>query len=111
MKSSLALEMAVVETSMHFLARDDIHNTEKPYQLKYAADPRIPKSNLRLEKQNLIKIGNIRGQERNFSFEINGFAVLKMDKEIAYDDVSNPEGIRRYLDGVTESVKNTFSCQ
>ena len=90
---------------MHFLARDNLYQIEKPYQLKYAANPGIPKSNLRLEKQNLIKISNIRGQERKFSFDTNGFAVLKMDKEIPYDDFNNPEGIRKYLDAVTESVK------
>ena len=97
--------MAVVEASMHFLTRDEIYKTEKPYQLKYPAQPGIPKSNLRLEKQNLIKISSIRGQEKKFSFDTNGFAVLKMDKEIPYDDFNSPEGIRKYLDVVTDAVK------
>ena len=97
--------MAVVETSIHFLTRDDLYKTEKPYQLKYMANPGIPKSNLRLEKQNTTKISNIRGQEENFSFDKNGFAVLKMDKGVPYDDFDKPEGIRRYLDAVTENVR------
>lgn len=90
---------------MHFLTRDDLYKTEKPYQLKYASQPGLPKSNLRLEKQDPIKINNIRCQEREFSFERNGFTVLRMDEDIPYDDFSNPEGIRRYLDAVTENVK------
>ena len=95
---------------MHFLARDDLYKTEKPYQLKYAANPGIPKSNLRLENKNPIKISNIRGQEGNFSLEKTGFAVLRMDKEIPYDDFNSPEGIRRYLDAVTESVRNLLDA-
>ncbi len=97
--------MAVVETSMNFLARDALYEQEKPYQLRYAAEEGIPTTNLRHEKQHLIKIRNIRGQEQKLSFESNGFAVLKMDDELSYDDFGNPEGIRRYLEVVSESLR------
>ena len=97
--------MATVETSLHFLTRDMMYEKEKPYQLKYAPKVGIPKTNFRLEKQDPITISNIRGQERQFSFQRNGFAVLKMDKEIPYEDFSDPEGIRRYLEAVSENLK------
>ena len=97
--------MAVVETSMNFLARDALYEHEKPYKLRYVAEEGIPTTNLRMEKQHPIKISNIRGQEENFSFERNGFAVLKMDEEMSRDDFGNPEGIRRYLEVVSESLK------
>ena len=97
--------MATVETSMHFLTRDIMYEKEKPYQLKYAPEVGIPKTNFRLEKQDPITISNMRGQERQFSFQRNGFAVLKMDKEIPYEDFSDPEGIRRYLEAVSENLK------
>ena len=97
--------MAVVETSMHFLARDKLYEHEKPYQLKYEAENGIPRSNLRLEKHEPIKISSIRGRERQFSMEDNGFAVLKLDREIPYNDFSDPGGIRKYLDVVSESLR------
>ena len=90
---------------MHFLTRDIMYEKEKPYQLKYAAEVGVPKTNFRLEKQAPITISNIRGQEQQFSFQRNGFAVLKMDKEIPYEDFSDPEGIRRYLEAVSENLK------
>ena len=97
--------MAVVETSMHFLTRDDLYEREKPYQLRYDVEEGIPKTNLRHKKQELLKIQNIRGREEQFSFEKNGFTVLKLDEEVAYDDFSQPEGIRRYLDIVAEQLR------
>ncbi len=97
--------MAVVETSMHFLTRDKLYEHEKPYSLKYAPAEGIPSSNIRLKKQETIKVNSIRGHEPQFSFEKNGFAVLKMDKEIPYDDFSKPEGVRRYLDMVAEQLR------
>lgn len=97
--------MAIVETSMHFLARDDLYEKEKPFQLKYAAAEGIPKSNFRLQKQDPIKISNLRGREQQLSLEKNGFAVLKLDEKIPYDDFNNPDGIRRYLEAVSDNLK------
>ena len=90
---------------MNFLARDALYEQEKPYQLRYAAEEGIPTSNLRYEKQHPIKISNMRCQEQGFSFESNGFAVLKLDDEMSCDDFSNPECIRRYLEVVSESLR------
>ena len=102
--------MAVVETSINFLKRDELYEHEKPYQLKYAAAEGIPISNLRLEKQDNIKITSIRDREAQFSFEKNGFAVLRMNEEIPYDDFRNPDGIRRYLDIVAVHLKNLLGA-
>lgn len=103
--------MAVVETSMSFLARDALYDHEKPYRLRYAAEEGIPTTNLRHEKYNPIKINNIRGREQNFSFERNGFAVLKMDEEMSYHDFNNPKSIQRYLEVVCESLKALLGAE
>ena len=102
--------MAVVETSLNFLKRDKLYEREKPYQLKYAAAEGIPISNFRLEKQDNITITSIRDREAQFSFEKNGFAVLRMKEDISYDDFSNPDGIRRYLDLVSRHLKNLLGA-
>lgn len=102
--------MAVVETSINFLKRDELYDREKPYQLKYAAAEGIPISNLRLEKQDKIQITSLRDREAQFSFEKNGFAVLRMDEEIPYDDFGNPDGIHRYLDIVSVRLKKLLGA-
>ena len=102
--------MAVVETSMHFLARDKLYENEKPYSLKYVAAEGIPTSNIRVEKHEAIKVNSIRGQEQQFSLERNGFAVLKMDEEVPYDDFANPAGIQRYLNMVAEQLRTRLGA-
>ena len=102
--------MAVVETSMHFLTRDKLYENEKPYSLKYVAAEGIPTSNIRVEKHEAIKVNSIRGQEQQFSLERNGFAVLKMDEEVPYDDFANPAGIQRYLNMVAEQLKTRLGA-
>lgn len=102
--------MAMVESSMHFLMRDELYEHEKPYQLKYAAAEGIPTSNFRLEKQEPIQINSIRGREQDFSFDKNGFAVLKIDEDMPYDDFSDPEGIRRYLNIVASSLQKLLGA-
>ena len=104
------IAMAVVESSIHFLTRDKLYEHEKPYQLKYTPAKGIPTTNIRLEKQESIKINSIRGQERQFSLEKNGFTVLKMNKEIPYDDFSNPAGVNRYLNLVAELLKTSLGA-
>ena len=90
---------------MNFLTRDNLYETEKPYQLRYNPEEGTPKTNLRLEKQNALKISSMRGREQQFSLERNGFAVLKLDNEIPYEAFGNPKGIQSYLDVVCQSLK------
>ena len=103
--------MAVVETSMHFLTRDELYEHEKPYQLKYAGAEGLRRTNLRLEKKGPIKISSIRNREQQFSFEENGFTVLNMDDDIPYDDFFRPAGLRRYFDAVAERLKVALGAE
>ena len=97
--------MALVETSMQFLARDSLYKNEKPYKFKYAADIGIPTSNLRYKKEEPVKVSSIRGREREFTIEKNGFAVLKMCHDMSSDDFNTEAAIQRYRDLVAEQVK------
>lgn len=102
--------MAEVETSINFLTRDELYEHEKPFQLKYHVAQGIPTTNMRLQRQESIKISSMRGQERDFSLDKNGFTVLKMDKEIPYEDFSNPAGIKGYLDMVAEQLRTRLGA-
>ncbi|KAL8677842.1 MAG: hypothetical protein Q9186_005754 [Xanthomendoza sp. 1 TL-2023] len=102
--------MAMVETSMQFLTRDKLYEKEKPYHLKYAPAEGIPISNFQLEKHEPIKINSLRGREQDFSFDKNGFTVLKIEEDIPYEDFSNPAGIRRYLDIVAAGLQKLLGA-
>ena len=97
--------MAVVQSSMHFFVRDKLYDNEKPFQLKFTPEDGVPMSNYRLEKRDGIKITSMRGHENQFSFEKNGFAVVKMDRETPYTEFNNAEGIQKYLRTVVQSVQ------
>ncbi|KAL8772707.1 MAG: hypothetical protein Q9194_004531 [Teloschistes cf. exilis] len=102
--------MAEVETSIHFLTRDRTYEHEKPYQLKYTAAEGIPTTNIRLEKQAPIRISSMRGQEQQFSFEKNGFTVLKMNKEIPYVEFNDLAGVKRYLTLVAKQLRTRLGA-
>ncbi|KAG7006527.1 hypothetical protein G7Y79_00014g037020 [Physcia stellaris] len=97
--------MAVVESSMHFLVRDELYNEEKPFQLKFTPEDGVPRSNYRLEKRDCIKIISMRGHEKWLSLEKNGFTVVKMNQETPYTDFETPEGIQAYFRTVVQSVQ------
>lgn len=102
--------MAAVETSIHFLKRDKAYDHEKPYQLKYTAAEGVPTTNIRLERQEPVQIRSMRGQEQQFSFENNGFTVLKMKENIPYDDFNNAEGVKRYLTAVADLLRTRLGA-
>ncbi|KAG6991104.1 hypothetical protein G7Y79_00057g090860 [Physcia stellaris] len=97
--------MAVVETSMQFLARDKLYEHEKPYRLQYKAPEGVPKTNFRIEKHDRINISSIRGREKEFSLEKNGFTMLNLDQEVPYEDFDNEVGIQRYMNLVADRLR------
>ena len=97
--------MAILETSMQFLARDKLYDVEKPYRFQYQPPEGVPRTNFRMEKHDGINISNIRGREEEFSLEKNGFTVLSLDQEIPYEDFNNEAGIRKYMNLVADRLK------
>ena len=97
--------MAVLETSLQFLAKDKLYEHEKPYRFQYKPPEGVPKTNFHIEKQDGINISSIRGREKEFSLEKNGFTVLSLDEEIPCEDFDSEAGIRRYMDLVANKLK------
>lgn len=93
--------MAVVQTSLNFLKRDELYNHEKPYQLGHAA----PEG-----KHEPITVTSIRDLEQQFTFKGNGFTALGMDKKISYNNFSHPAGIRKYYEAVAEQLKRVLGA-
>ncbi|KAK0727160.1 hypothetical protein B0T26DRAFT_119283 [Lasiosphaeria miniovina] len=74
-----------IHTSIRFLKNDDLYDAIKTYNLEFRSDE-IPISNAVPEKIDNLLVKNIRGHEQDFTFDLNGFAVLDMQTSLAYDE-------------------------
>ena len=88
---------AILETSMFFMKKDLLHEGEKPYAYRYAAEIDIPQSNFELQECDNIAIKDVRGHLDDLSIKQNGFEVLKMIKEIPYEDYFDPFKVEAYF--------------
>jgi hypothetical protein len=77
-----------------YLRRDQIHETEKPYKLQYNTEDELPQQNTVPESRGPIRIRDLRGQSRSFSFETNGFSVLEMDSKMAPEDFADEKKVK-----------------
>jgi hypothetical protein len=99
-----------VTTSMYFLARDEVYNDEKPYRLRFVPPPGFPETNINTEKHE-ISIGDIRTQERKFSLEREGFALLPLKSSMNYDDFFDVAKIEQvYLKEVAELLISSMKA-
>ena len=96
------IDESFVLTSMYFLTRNDLFVTEKPYAFRFALEDHdkpadIPQTNMKMERKDNIIIKDIRGEEKQFTLEKNGFEVLSHTSRIGYEDFYNPERVKIYL--------------
>lgn len=79
-------------TSFHFLCRDDLWKHEKPYSLKFIPKADFPKNNGQRAQKDGIIVEDIRGRESEFSFEKNGFAIMRLgESHMTYSDFDNSD--------------------
>ncbi len=71
---------------MFFMKRNPLHDRQKPYAYRYAADIDIQQRNFELQEYDHISIEDIRGHLHDFSVQKNGFAILTLTDEIPYED-------------------------
>ncbi len=90
------LSPAIV-TSMFFMKKDLLHQEEKPYAYRFAAEIDIPQSNFVLQEHDHITIKDIRGHLKDLSIEDNGFTVLRMTDDIPYEDYFDPFKVKAYF--------------
>jgi hypothetical protein len=64
---------ASILSSIYFMKKDGLHETEKPYAFHYAVLEDVAQTNMLMEKISNIPITNIRGRESDFVFEKDGF--------------------------------------
>ena len=102
---------SMLSTSMHFLEKNEIYETEKPYLMMVESDEHFPKSNFKLQERTDLKIEDIRDRQHEFSFERNGFKIIRLESQMTYDDYDNEERRRSvYLGEVAEALKRSLGA-
>jgi hypothetical protein len=97
----------MLQTSMYFLAANDLYLRQKPYSLRFEPKQPFLQSNIRTEKHEDIVIEDIRGRENDFDFNANGFAVMPFTSQMAYDDFDDKQKlIELYLKEVADKLRN-----
>lgn len=100
-------------TSFHFLCRNDLWKREKPYSLKFIPKADFPKNNGQRAQKDGILVEDIRGRESNFSFEKNGFAIMRIDdSRMTYSDFDNPDIINAiYLKQIAHGLQELLGAE
>lgn len=94
-----------VTATLSFLANDELYETERPYSLKFEAPEGLRRSNIQVEKHKQV-IQNARQSEKSITVKDNGFALVKLDSKMAYEDFENEERVKAvYLVEVAEMLQ------
>lgn len=90
-----------------FLERELLHQTEKPYAFNFPADTGdISPTNMNYKRHDEAKANDMRGFEKSFTIDRNGFTVLNLDCNLSYDDFYSEEGLSRYFRTVESLLKD-----
>ncbi len=71
-----------IAVELVYLARDDLHEREKPYKLQYDPGNAILRSNCANETHDSITVRDLRSCGESISFDANGFMVLDMESQL-----------------------------
>ncbi|KIX10280.1 uncharacterized protein Z518_01362 [Rhinocladiella mackenziei CBS 650.93] len=88
--------MNVVHSNTHFLKRDELYSTEKPYSLRFTPPEGFLRSNIKLEKHE-IDIHDIRNHKSTLNFQRDGVAILDFESKMVYEDYDNEEVVKAVL--------------
>lgn len=96
-----------VQTSIHFLKKTTLYETEKPYAFRYHDDNiDVPQSNMRMENHHKITVTNLRSYGSPLSFEQNGFAVLNLQSQLNPEDFYDTQRLPVYFRELEDLLKS-----
>ncbi|KAK6334500.1 hypothetical protein TWF730_003714 [Orbilia blumenaviensis] len=99
----------MVQSSLYFLQRDPIYRAEKVYELRRSHDPKIPRTNMRLDKIEGIDIDDVRGQ--NCSLATNGFFLLNLGSTITAEDFDDRSKVTQsFFPQLAGAVKSSLGA-
>jgi len=100
-----------VEGTIHFLARDPLYKSEKPYSLRFTPES-ISQTNLKPVKRT-VRVVDLREESaaKKLDFESCGFGVVSMKSALAYDDFFKKDMVKSvyYLE-IGQMLKTLFKA-
>lgn len=81
-----------VHATLGLLSHSEIFRHERPYCLKFEAPEGLRRSNIQTEYHERV-IEDIRGHEKDFNIDRNGFALVPFHTRMAYEDFENEDKI------------------
>lgn len=101
---------AVVRSYTHFLKRDELYDTEKPFSLRFTPPEGFPRANIKLERHD-IDIRDIRANS-SLRFEKDGATVVQFESKMTYEDYDNEDVVKDiYLKEVSNFLKQFLGAQ
>ncbi|KAH8591827.1 hypothetical protein B0O99DRAFT_690373 [Bisporella sp. PMI_857] len=96
-------------TTAHFLEKNQLYETEKPYSLRFPPPDGFPRQNTRLEEYE-INVRDVRELEP-LSFEVEGCTVLNLQSSMKYKDYDDEEKVKGiYLREVSIQLREYFGA-
>jgi hypothetical protein len=85
-----------MHSSTHFLKRDVLYDSEKPYSLRFTPPDGFARANISIEKHE-IEIRDIRPKMSTLNFQQDGIAILPFDSRMMYQDYDDEDIVREIL--------------
>lgn len=101
----MACTIPTVKSCLYFMRKEDRHQHEKPYALRFVAETDLPQTNFVLEPHEGVVLHDMRGVYQKFTIEDNGFTILKLPCKIPYEHYDDPEKVVDYLRVVEDVLK------
>jgi hypothetical protein len=96
-------------SSMWFLEKNHIYEVEKPYAFRYPVNS-VAQTNMKMRKYDDILITDIRGREADFSFEKDGFTIVRLDRRFEYDWFWDEKTVQPYFRALEELLKKDLGA-
>jgi len=84
-----------VTSELVFLARDPKHLTEKPYKLQYDPGENLPRKNCTDELKGGIAVHDMRGTEKEFGLDRQGFCVARLESQLSPEDFDDDAKVKQ----------------
>jgi hypothetical protein len=99
----------VIRTTAHFLTRNDLYRTEKPYSLRFPPPEGFSRQSTQLEEHE-ISVQDIR-KSKPLSFALEGCTVLGLQSSMKYEDYDDEEKVKViYLKEVAGCLREFFGA-
>ena len=100
---------SIVQSTISFLERDPLYDSEKPYEHRRDDWTDVPTTNAKMERLDDIPIQNMRG--RDLSIATNGFFCLNLETGLSAEDFQQSSKIvEEYFPRLTQALKASLNA-